>query len=245
MVNIVIAADELITVKKIFNSIIEKNKNIKLIGISNNGEEVLEKMQKSIPDILLLDLKISKTNNMEVLNKLIENKEKYLNKTKIIIISSYTEEKYITEKYKTNIYAMLPKPYNIETLSNLINEVSEDLEKFDINKIINKELSNFNFNYNTKAYKYLVDAIFQVINNRDFKFELEKNIYKKVAQINKKKNELVIKWNIEKLMENMFINTKYTIIQDYFNFIEDTKPTTKLFIRTIANKYYEIKNDDY
>ena len=60
---------------------------------------------------------------------------------------------------------------------------------------INKEMDKFNFNRNTNSYKYLQDAIFQVISNMDWNFELEKDIYKKVAKTNNRKNEFVIKWN--------------------------------------------------
>ena len=244
MVNLVIANDELTTVKKFLNTIIEMNNNVKVIGISSNGEEVLEKMKKSTPDILLLDLKITNMNEFEILDKLIKYEDKCLNKTKIIIISEHIEEIYIKEKHKKYIYAILPKPYNMKILSNLINEVNEEVETCNIRKFINKEMDKFNFNRNTNSYKYLKDAIFQVIRNIDLNFELERDIYKRVAQINNKKNELVIKWSIEKLMERMYINTKCTTIQEYFNFTEDIKPTTKLFIRTIAIKYYELKDNN-
>lgn len=242
MVNLVIANDKLTIIKKLLNTIIEINKNAKVIGISSNGKEVLETVKKSIPDILLLDLNLPKMNGFEILDKLI--KDECLNKTKIIITSEHVEEIYIKEKYKKYIYAILPNPYNMDILSNLINEVNEDVETCNIREFINKEMEKFNFNRNTNSYKYLQDAIFQVISNMDWNFELEKDIYKKVAKTNNRKNEFVIKWNIEKLMESMYTNTKCTIIQHYFNFTEDIKPTTKLFIRTIATKYYELKNDN-
>lgn len=55
MCNILIADDELITVKNLFNNIVERNRNIKLIGITNNGKEVLSYMENNAPDVLLLD----------------------------------------------------------------------------------------------------------------------------------------------------------------------------------------------
>ena len=96
MCTILIADDELTTVKNIFNSIIKNEKNIKLIGISSNGKETLEIMQKNIPDILLLDLMMPEMNGLELLDILIEQKDKYLTKTRVIVISSYIDKLYKT-----------------------------------------------------------------------------------------------------------------------------------------------------
>ena len=38
-------------------------------------------------------------------------------------------------------------------------------------------------------------------------------------------------------MNNMYMDTKYNIVNEYFNFIEDKKPTTKLFIRYVVNNF--------
>lgn len=40
----------------------------------------------------------------------------------------------------------------------------------------------------------------------------------------------------------MYINTRYCVIQDYFDFTEDKKTTTKLLIRTVTEKYYNTLN---
>ena len=92
MSTILIADDELTTVKNIFNGLMEKENDIKIIGISSNGKEVLEIMQKNIPDILILDLMMPEMDGLELLDILIEQKDKYLTKTKVIVISSYIDK---------------------------------------------------------------------------------------------------------------------------------------------------------
>ena len=64
MCSILIADDELIIVKQLFNDIIERNQNIKLIGITNNGKEVLNWMENNKPDIWLLYLMMPKMNGI-------------------------------------------------------------------------------------------------------------------------------------------------------------------------------------
>lgn len=240
MCTILIADDELTTVKNIFNSIIKNEKNIKLIGISNNGKEAFEIMQKNTPDILLLDLMMPKMNGLELLDMLIEQKDKYLTKTRVIVISGYINKLYKTDKYREYIYGILPKPYNLLELLKLIERINVENDNDNIKKYIEETLNKFNFNKNYSSYKYLKDAIYQVIYEKQINFDLKNDIYIKVAKINNKKNAFVIKWGIEKLMNNMYMDTKYNVIKEYFNFIEDKKPTTKLFIRYVINNFEKI-----
>ncbi len=237
MSTILIADDELTTVKNIFNGLMEKENDIKIIGISSNGKEVLEIMQKNIPDILILDLMMPEMDGLELLDILIEQKDKYLTKTKVIVISSYIDKLYKTDKYREYIYGILPKPYNALKLLKLIEKINIENDNKNIKRYVEESLKEFNFNKNSSSYKYLQDAIYQVIYEGKVNFDLENDIYKKVAKKNNKKNGLVIKWGIEKLMNNMYMDTKYNIVNEYFNFIEDKKPTTKLFIRYVVNNF--------
>lgn len=237
MSTILIADDELTTVKNIFNGLMEKENDIKIIGISSNGKEVLEIMQKNIPDILILDLMMPEMDGLELLDILIEQKDKYLTKTKVIVISSYIDKLYKTDKYREYIYGILPKPYNALKLLKLIEKINIENDNKNIKRYVEESLKEFNFNKNSSSYKYLKDAIYQVIYEGKVNFDLENDIYKKVAKKNNKKNGLVIKWGIEKLMNNMYMDTKYNIVNEYFNFIEDKKPTTKLFIRYVVNNF--------
>lgn len=243
MSTILIADDELTTVKNIFNSIIKKENNIKLIGITSNGKEVLEIMQKNMPDILLLDLMMPVMDGLELLDILIEQKDKYLTNTRIIVISSYIDKLYKTNKYREYIYGILPKPYNTLELLNLKKKISIENDNKNIKKYIEETLNQFNFNKNSNSYKYLKDAIYLIIYEGKINFELENDIYRKVAKINNKSNGLLIKWAIEKLMNTMYMDTKYSVIKDYFNFIEEKKPTTKLFIRYVVNNFEKQKNN--
>lgn len=237
MSTILIADDELTTVKNIFNGLMEKENDIKIIGISSNGKEVLEIMQKNIPDILILDLMMPEMDGLELLDILIEQKDKYLTKTKVIVISSYIDKLYKTDKYREYIYGIIPKPYNALKLLKLIEKINIENDNKNIKRYVEESLKEFNFNKNSSSYKYLKDAIYQVIYEGKVNFDLENDIYKKVAKKNNKKNGLVIKWGIEKLMNNMYMDTKYNIVNEYFNFIEDKKPTTKLFIRYVVNNF--------
>lgn len=236
MCTVLIADDELATVKQLFNSIIERNKEVKLIGITNNGEEVLNIMEKDPPDILLLDLMMPKMNGFQVMEKLIAEKKKYLIKTKIIVISSYIDKLYRHREYLDYIYAMLAKPYSVDQLMKFIDRIDEEIKEDKIERYVKEELNTFSFNKDTDAYKYLKETICVAIRNNNMKVGLETDIYKKIAIIHKK-SPIQIKWAIEKLMNSMYMNTRCEIIKSYFEFVEDKKPTTKVFIQHIVDNY--------
>ena len=52
--------------------------------------------------------------------------------------------------------------------------------------------------------------------------------------INKKR----IKWNIEKSLDNMYLNTNMKYLMSYFYIEENEKVTPKLFITTIVENYF-------
>ena len=55
MVNMIIATNNFNHAKNMFNSITEMDKNIRIIGISSNKKETIERLKNQSPDILILD----------------------------------------------------------------------------------------------------------------------------------------------------------------------------------------------
>lgn len=242
MVTMMIADDELPMIKQLFNHIVDKQNEIQLIGISNNGIEIIEHLKKDVPDILLLDLMMPKMSGIEVLEEIIHNEEKYFPKLHIVVISGYIEKLYNPIRYINYIYAILSKPYKNMELEQVINNINNDIEYNQTIEYIEKELSKFEFNINSMAYQYLKESIYEILYRKNRNFELEKDIYVKIAKMNNTKNAKNIKWSIEKLINKMYLNTKCDIIQKYFGFQEDKKPSTKLLIRVILDNYIEKYN---
>ena len=91
MVNMIIATNNFNHAKNMFNSITEMDKNIRIIGISSNKKETIERLKNQSPDILILDFEISERNMIEIQHMLNKQREKEIN-TKIIIISKNIEK---------------------------------------------------------------------------------------------------------------------------------------------------------
>lgn len=110
------------------------------------------------------------------------------------------------------------------------------MNKKNINDYINTELNKFKFNRTSLGYKYLKIAISNGIQDELLIEDLNNRLYKKMEnelKVEKKK----IKWNIEKSIEFMYINTNMEYIMNYFYIEEKEKVTPKMFITTIVENY--------
>ena len=107
----------------------------------------------------------------------------------------------------------------------------------NIDEYINIELNKFKFNKTSLGYKYLKKAIEIGIKDEMLIENLNNGLYEKMQnefKIDKKR----IKWNIEKSLDSMYINTNMKQIMSYFYISECEKITPKLFITALVENYF-------
>lgn len=111
------------------------------------------------------------------------------------------------------------------------------MNKKNIDNYIYTELNKFKFNKTSLGYKYLKVAIGYGIEDEFLIEDLNNRLYQKMQEkLNIKKKR--IKWNIEKSIETMYINTNMEYVNHYFYIEENEKITPKLFITTIVENYF-------
>ncbi len=124
MQNILIAItddDDLIV--KLLDNYLSSNPKFKVLFTANSGELLLEKLKRSafLPDILILDLKMSGINGIEITQNLRENYPFI----KIVIITSHYQQSFMGFMLKTGASAFLPKGISPEVLVTVLDEVYE------------------------------------------------------------------------------------------------------------------------
>lgn len=130
--SILLIEDDVIEVMKL-NRTISTSKLPHEIIETKNGEEALAflRSDKSLPDIILLDLNMPKMNGLEFLNILKEDKVlKYL---PTIVLSTSSNQKDILACYKTGIAGYIIKPLKYE---DYVLKLRSLLEYWSLNELI-------------------------------------------------------------------------------------------------------------
>ena len=139
MTKILIADDHAMFADGI-SSILNAEKNIDVIGQCLDGPSVLEFLEKSHADILLLDVNLPGMSGIDVCKEVVQ---KYSN-TKVIAISMFNEESFVTEILNNGAKGYVLKNTGREELLKAIETVQSGKSYFsdDVTETIMKGLMN-------------------------------------------------------------------------------------------------------
>lgn len=203
--------------------------NIDVVEISQNGLDAINDIKRLNPDIILLDLNIPRINGLEIIELLNDFK------TNIIVITGdITLLNDLNIMYYTNVKHIYIKPFNLKKLCGDIQYLFTEIADTDVSDLINYELSNFEFNKGSIAYKYLFDTLKICYRYPEKMRNMEKDLFPLVAENNKVKNPIQIKWALQKLISSMLRYTDSEILKEYF--LYNLKPSLKTFIITVIEK---------
>ena len=87
----VMLADDHVLMREGIRQLLEFDGSIEVIGEASDGEECLQKLEKVKPDVLLLDINMTKLNGIEVLEEI---KRKKIN-VKVLILTVHNEVDYL------------------------------------------------------------------------------------------------------------------------------------------------------
>jgi len=101
-----------------------KETDIEIVGEASNGDELFEKLKFIKPDVVILDISMPKMSGIEIAAILKKEKPDI----KVIIFSSYTDEKTIFQSIRAGAKGFLPKDSMREDLVDAIKKVNQGLE---------------------------------------------------------------------------------------------------------------------
>lgn len=115
----VMLADDHILIREGIRQLLEFDGNIDVIDEANDGEECLDKLEKSKPEVLLLDINMPKKNGVEVLQEI---KRKGIN-VKVLILTVHNEVEYLLKAVDIGVDGYLLKDSDLSELKKAINAV--------------------------------------------------------------------------------------------------------------------------
>ena len=109
--------------------------------IAANYQQALAEIDKKLPDVALLDVKLSNTENNEGLKLLdhIKNKNKDI---PVIIISGHANIEMAVDSLRLGAFEFIQKPFDKSRLTNFINRAVEHFNLKKENKSLNEKLFN-------------------------------------------------------------------------------------------------------
>ncbi len=139
-INISLVDDEAL-VNMLLSKYLNAQDSINVISVSNDGSEFIDLLKKSktLPDIVLLDLRMKNVNGIETIEYIKQNNPDI----KIISLSSHYKESNLGYMVKTGVNAFLPKEISPERLVDVIKEVYHKGFYFSVEQleVLRKQIS--------------------------------------------------------------------------------------------------------
>ena len=236
----VMVADDNIELNSLCCKFLTKDKNIKIVSSTIDGEKTLEEYKRLKPDLLLLDLDMPKMNGLEIINKLCEDTAEK-KKCNIIVVSGNAPMRYDLLN-TAKIYKIIPKPID---LTKILEDINQFAEEFSANrgtsqKNIRDVLYELKIQPYSKSGKYVLEALEILLKDPSI-LENIKNLYDMVG---KKYNTSYtsIKWGVRSSINlmNRYITNKQlrTIFRIYDN---DKNLITPKYFFTMILEYLGIE----
>ena len=214
-----------------------------IAGTANDGEQAIRLITEKMPDILVLDLMLSKQDGISVL-KAIERMER---KPITLATSGFVTEYVATAAANLGVRYLMLKPCDMTAVAERLEEIrgGENLrmnvrrnDKTNIETLVTGIIHEIGVPAHIKGYQYLREAIIIAVNDMDVINAITQVLYHQVAktfQTTPSRVERAIRHAIEVAWDRGDLDT----LQRFFGYtVSNTKgkPTNSEFIALIADK---------
>lgn len=198
-------------------SLLQEEEDLHVVFDVSNGSELLEKLESSLVDIVLLDLDMPIINGQQALKFITEN----LPKLKVIIISSHYSDEFIWESVNIGARGFLPKNSDIEEVIAAIHSV------YKVGYYFDDKLSKESFKTISKEQQYNPENELSLLTKREI------DVLKLICDGKKNKD----------ISTALFISLK-TVESHRQHIYSKTncKNIAKLLVFSLKNGYYKIES---
>ena len=118
-------ADDNVDFAQILNKFLSNQEGIRVVGMAHTGEEAIDLIEKTKPDIALLDVIMPQLDGIGVLEKLdLLNKPR---KTKFMMLSAVGQDAITQRTLSLGAQYYMIKPFDLDTLISRIREIDQGL----------------------------------------------------------------------------------------------------------------------
>ena len=218
--------------------------SLELVGIANNGLEALEKIERDMPDVVLLDMVMPYLDGLGVLERL--NASKPAKRPHIIMLSALGQENMTNKAIELGANYYLLKPFDLPILKERIMQlvgfgapvVKVTTKTVSLDVVVTRVIHQMGVPAHVKGYQYLRDAILLVTEESNLMGAVTKELYPMIAD---KYNTTAsrVERAIRHAIELAWDRGNVDMMNNYFGYtinLERGKPTNSEFIAMIADK---------
>ena len=258
----VLIADDNQEFSQTLASYLQEQEDMEVIGVAKDGNEAIDLITSTSPDILLLDVIMPHLDGIGVLEnlKIIKMEKKPI----CIVLSAVGQDKVTQKAITLGAEYYVVKPFDIEILIKRIRELRNFKPNQNLNAIIGKEIkqqyveipiSNEKTKENLEAlvtniihevgvpahikgYQYLREAIIMVVNDIDVINQITKSLYPEIAKKFSTTPSRVER-AIRHAIEVAWGRGDQKVVENIFGYTISAakgKPTNSEFIAMIADK---------
>ena len=251
-INVAIADDNE-RILDLLGEMIDADKDLKLVGKANNGEDAYAMIKDKQPDVVLLDLIMPKMDGLSVMELVNSNRE--LGKhPDFIVITAIGQERITEDAFKKGASYYILKPFNNEMLLSRIKNAGMSA-RHEVKKIpggdaglppqvdmmlpsrVTDMIHEIGIPAHIKGYHYLRDAIIMAVEDMDVLNAITKVLYPTVAKMHQTTASRVER-AIRHAIEVAWSRGKLDTLDELFGYTVSNgkgKPTNSEFIALIAD----------
>ncbi len=230
---------------------IASEEDMAIVGTAGDGIETLALIEQKHPNVIVMDLVLTKLDGLGVLQKL--SQMNINQRPAVIIVSGFFNEHVVQEAAELGAYYFMPKPCDVPALLARIRQVCSasraaagstrqqgvDMYRREENleAVVTEVIHEIGVPAHIKGYQYLREAILLTINDMDIINSVTKVLYPTVAKrfgTTPSRVERAIRHAIEVAWDRGDIET----LQKFFGYTVSNvkgKPTNSEFIAMIAD----------
>jgi len=252
----VLVADDNVAFGMIICEFLEIQSDIEVCGRVENGEDAIEMIEKTKPDIVVLDIIMPRLDGLGVLTryKNVNSSEKPL----FIILSAVGQDAITQQALSLGAIYYIVKPFDLSVLVERIRELvkthsptvirmeqpaptsysSRSVSSTDsVQSKITQIMRDVGVPAHIKGYQYMRDAIMMAVQDREIISAVTKRLYPELAKTHKTTPSRVER-AIRHAIEVAWNRGKVDTINDLFGYTINTrkgKPTNSEFIAMVAD----------
>ena len=223
---------------------LREEEDMEVVGLTGDGQETLRMIGELSPDILIMDMILSRMDGLEVLEAL-RNKERGV---KVMLLTSFVGGSFVEMAMHSGVNYVMSKPCRLSTVVERIRQLAVPVRTGEerepgrglesLESAVTSIIHEIGVPAHIKGYQYLREAIMMTVQNMEVINAVTKILYPEVAKrfgTTASRVERAIRHAIEVAWDRGDLET----LQKYFGYTVSNakgKPTNSEFIAMIADR---------